>query len=207
MSILQNLSSIFDDLEYDPEDAKPCARSKPTLENIVRVVYQGSTADSGPWIAGGAGRQLALGETSFNDIDIWFRNSAQYEQVLNRLDNEFGSEMYETFSSDNARTYTAGANKIQLIRRNYYQSIDEVFKSFDFTCCQVAVDDDLTPYGPGLADAKSMKLVLNYFDERAFLARYAKYVGYGYVMDPKEFLAIIENRTLNYEFDGSTLGY
>jgi len=32
-------------------------------------------------------------------------------------------------------------------------------------------------------------------------------VGYGYVMDPEEFLKIIERKDINYEFDGSVFGY
>jgi hypothetical protein len=115
--------------------------------------------------------------------------------------------MYETFNSENAVTYQLGNYKVQLIRRAYYPTVDDVFKSFDFTCCQVAVDKELQAYGPGVDDAKNNKLKLNHYDNKAFLARYAKYVGYGYVMDPEEFLEIIERKDINYEFDGSVLGY
>jgi hypothetical protein len=69
------------------------------------------------------------------------------------------------------------------------------------------VDDDLTAYGPGKEDAKNYVLRLNRLDPQAFLARYAKYLGYGYKMEPAEFLGIIENHTLNYEFDGTIMGY
>jgi len=178
-----------------------------TLPNILRLIYQGSTERSGPWIAGGMGRQIAIGETSFNDIDVWFRDKDQLTQVQSRLQDAFGYEMYEKFASDNALTYKAGNYTIQLIKRKWYPSLDSVFADFDFTCCQVAVDDDMSAYGPGIDDAKNKILKLNRFDEKAFLARYAKYVGYGYVMDPDAFIKIIENNTMNYDFDGTTLGY
>jgi hypothetical protein len=187
------------------------AKDKPkvdiTLPNILRLIYQGSSERSGPWIAGGMGRQIAIGETSFNDIDVWFRDKDQLTQVQNRLQDAFGYEMYEKFASDNAMTYKAGNYTIQLIKRKWYPSLDSVFADFDFTCCQVAVDDDMSAYGPGIDDAKNKILKLNRFDEKAFLARYAKYVGYGYVMDPDAFIKIIENNTMNYDFDGTTLGY
>lgn len=203
-----NLTELFSGL-FDPntDNTRNKPKQKPTLENIVRVIYQGSSEKNGPWIAGGCGRQVAIGENNFNDIDVWFKNLQQFDDVRLRLEEQFGYEMYETYNSPNAVTYSVGRLKVQLIRRAYYPSLDAVFNSFDFTCCQVALDDNLTAYGPGLDDAKNMQLVLNHFDSKAFLARYAKYVGYGYVMDPAEFIKIIENKELNYEFDGTVFGY
>jgi hypothetical protein len=200
------LSSIFSDFDLEPTVVNP-PKLDSTLKNIVSVIYQNTTDRTGPWIAGGMGRQLVLGETSYNDVDIWFRDQAQYDQVLARLQDAFGDDMTEKYASPNAMTYTVGSNVVQLIKRRWYQNLDAVFADFDFTCCQVAVDDDLTAYGPGVQDAKDYKLKLNRLDPQAFLARYAKYMGYGYVMEPAEFLDIIENSTLNYEFDGTTLGY
>jgi hypothetical protein len=203
MNLTLTLENLFASLTG--EEAKP--RQQPTLENIVRTIYQGTSEKSGPWIAGGCGRQIVLGETDFNDIDVWFKDVIQFEEIQKRLNDEFGHGMYETYSSDNAITYQVGKFKVQLIRRAYYPSLDAVFDKFDFTCCQIAVNDDLTAYGPGVEDAKNYVLKLNKFDSKAFLARYAKYVGYGYVMDSDEFLDIIEKQELNYEFDGSVFGY
>jgi hypothetical protein len=200
-----NLHELFQSVF--PDDKTNSPKQRPTLANIVSIIYQHSTEKSGPWIAGGCGRQIALGESNFNDIDVWFNNEFQFQQVRARLNIQFGYEMYETFSSDNAITYQVGKFKVQLIRRAYYPSLDAVFDKFDFTCCQIAVNDDLTAYGPGIADAKNYVLKLNKLDNKAFLARYAKYVGYGYVMNTDEFLDIIEKQELNYEFDGSVFGY
>ncbi len=200
-----NLIEVFEAFGVKAKDNTP--KLEPTLENIVGQIYLHSTERAGPWIAGGMGRQIVLGEKKFNDIDVWFRDKFQFEEVYNRLSDQFGYNMYEKFSSDNAQTYQIGDHNVQLILRKWYPSLDAVFADFDFTCCQVAVNDDLTAYGPGVEDAKNYALKLNRFDERAFLARYAKYVGYGYVMNPDEFIQIIENNTMNYEFDGSTLGY
>lgn len=199
-----NLTEIFSGL-FEADTVRNTPKQKPTLSAIVDIIYQNS--DTGPWIAGGCGRQIAIGESNFADIDVWFRTPFQFAQTKDRLHETFGYEMYETFASDNAITYQMGSYKVQLIKRAYYPSIDDVFKSFDFTCCQVAVDKDLQAYGPGVEDAKSNVLKLNHYDPKAFLARYAKYVGYGYIMNPEEFLEIIERKDINYEFDGSVLGY
>jgi hypothetical protein len=179
----------------------------PSLENIIKQIYFDSTFDKGPWIAGGMGRQLALGETEFADIDIWFSSPFQFEQVYRRLADQFTNSLYEVYSSDNASTYQLGQYKVQLIKRAYYPSLQAVFDNFDFTCCQVAVMPDLSIAGPGIEDAKNYTLKLNKLDTKAFLARYGKYVSYGYKMNPDEFIKIINTETLNYEFDGSVFGY
>lgn len=197
---MQNLFDIFQ---------IPKTGLRPTLENIVATVYEHSTPQQGPWIAGGMGRQLVIDPTcsTFADIDVWFNNPISYESCSLRLNNTFGNYMYETFASDNAVTYTIGDFKVQLIRRAYYTSVEEVFANFDFTCCQIAVDQNLNTYGPGIDDARNYVLKLNKLDLRGFLARYAKYVGYGYTMPNEEFLDIIDNEEINYEFDATTLGY
>lgn len=199
------LTNIFDDFEVSP---LPKPGKEPTLKNIVDTIYEDSN-EYGPWIAGGMGRQLAINPEcqEFADIDVWFSGPTSYELCMIRLNNTFGNYLYESFTSDNARTYTIGDHKVQLIRRAYYDSLDEVFDNFDFTCCQVAVDKDFKLSGPGLADARNYVLKLNKLDSRGFLARYAKYVGYGYTMPNEEFLDIIDNEEINYEFDATTLGY
>lgn len=194
----QNLFDIFQ---------IPKSGLNPTLHNIVDTIYKDSTLEQGPWIAGGMGRQIVLGENNFSDIDVWFSNPTSYEHCMLRLNNTFGNHMYETYTSDNAITYTVGDFKVQLIRRAYYKSLDDVLNNFDFTCCQIAVDRNLKTYGPGIEDAKNYVLKLNKLDRRGFLARYAKYVGYGYTMPNNEFLDIINNEEINYEFDATTLGY
>ena len=185
----------------------PKSGIKPTLTNIVDTIYKDSTLEQGPWIAGGMGRQIVLGESNFADIDVWFNNLHSFQQCMIRLNDTFGNYMYETYTSDNAITYTVGDFKVQLIRRAYYTSLNDVLDNFDFTCCQIAVDKNLKAYGPGIEDAINYVLKLNKLDCRGFLARYAKYVGYGYTMPNNEFLDIINNEEINYEFDATTLGY
>jgi hypothetical protein len=203
-----NLTEIFADFA-SPRYKDHFGNDQPTLKNIVNVIYKNSNQEQGPWIAGGMGRQLAVDPTcqEFADIDVWFNNKTSYEQCANRLNFAFGNHMYETFSSDNARTFTIGDHKVQLIRRAYYETLDDVFANFDFTCCQVAVDQNFKLLGPGIDDARNLILKVNKLDTRGFLARYAKYVGYGYVMPNNEFLDIINNEDINYEFDATTLGY
>lgn len=199
--------SILDIFDTKSPVKKHDLKFDTSLKNIVNQIYLHSTEQSGPWIAGGMGRQMAVGENNFNDVDVWFASKLQYEQVLTRLEDAFSHAMAEKFTSSNATTYKIGEHTVQLIRRRWYASLRAVFDDFDFTCCQIAVDDNMTPYGPGIEHARSMVLKLNRYDNQGFLARYAKYVSYGYTMDAKEFLDILNNEDMNYEFDGTTLGY
>lgn len=206
-----DFSNLFETLEVDsdPLAAKKPVKSKtePSLKNIVDCILEGSTVQSGPWIAGGMGRQLAIGETKFNDVDVWFSNQLQMDQLTRKLFDTFAADIYESFNSNNALTLQVGDQKVQLIKKEFYPSVNHVFDRFDFTCCQVGVLQDLSIYGPGVDDAKSRELRVSRLDPRAFIARYAKYIGYGYVMNPDKFIEILENEELNYEFDGSTLDY
>jgi hypothetical protein len=205
--MFKNLSEVFTSLEDNIVESRVFL--KPTLPNIMDVIYKDSTQAHGPWVAGGMGRQLAVDPTcqQFSDIDVWFSDSKTFDQCTLRLNNAFGNVMYETFSSANAKTYQVGDHKVQLIRRAYYDSLDAVFKQFDFTCCQVAVDKNFYIHGPGIEDARAFKLKVNRLDKRGFLARYAKYVGYGYTMPNEVFLNIIDDEEINYEFDTESLGY
>lgn len=201
----QNLTEMV--FEFRDLIRKEKSGLKPTLENILAEIYAESSYERGPWIAGGMPRQLAIGETNFVDIDVWFSSVYQLERLKKRLAEKFHDSMYESFVSENAETYQIGDFKVQLIKRAYYSNLQEVFDNFDFVCCQVAVMPDMRPFGPGIDDAKNRVLRVNKIDKKGFLARYGKYVSYGYVMDPEEFIDIINTEELNYEFDGSVFGY
>jgi hypothetical protein len=183
--------------------------SKPLLaEDIVKTILTYNDNTVGPWIAGGMGRQLVIGESNFNDIDVWFNNHRQLELTRNRLLTTYKGQIWQEYNSVNAETWTVGDYKIQLIKKKFFNSVEEVFDGFDFTCCQVAVDRNCRPYGPGLEDAESGRLRVHCLNKDSFLARYAKYVGYGYAMPKEEFLNWIEKtQDINYKFDGTAFGY
>lgn len=178
-----------------------------TPENIVSTILKDAD-HRGPWIAGGMGRQLVLGEYDFNDIDVWFSNRVQLNLARQRIIETFGSSAYISFKSDNAETFQVGEYKVQLIIKTFFKDINELFEHFDFTCCQVGVDRNMKVYGPGINDAKNYVLRVNKLNSDKFLARYAKYIGYGYRMDPQDLLDTVEKyKELVYEFDGSTFDY
>jgi hypothetical protein len=188
-------------------DCTPRLGIRPTAENIVSTLLKNAD-DHGPWIAGGMGRQLVLGEHDFNDIDVWFSSANQMNRVKHTLIETFASGAYMSYKSDNAETFQVGEYKVQLITKTFFKDIDTLFEHFDFTCCQVAVDKEMNVYGPGIEDAKNYVLKINKLNSNKFLARYGKYISYGYRMDPKDLVATLEKyEELTYEFDGSTFDY
>lgn len=206
MSVV-DIMSIFDDLETGTKTLflKPKVHF-PEVKEILETILQDKT-QIGPWVAGGMGRQIAVGETTFNDIDIWFNSSRQFHEVKERLFSKYEKCTLQVYDTDNAETCYVGNQKLQLIKRQWFNSIEHVFEHFDFSCCQIAVNEDLSLYGPGIDDAKNYVLKTKRVDTKTFLARYGKYVSYGYKMDPEEFLNTINENEVAYEFDGSTFGY
>jgi len=179
-----------------------------TFNTFVKFYHDFSNQEFGPWIAGGCGRQLSLGENDFNDVDVWFSSRSQYDYFRLKMQEHFGNNIYRVYDSENAETWEGQGIKVQLIKKQFFSSVDAVFDYFDFTCCQVAVDRDGQVYGPGLMDARNRLLKINRLDPDNFIIRYAKYVSYGYVMDNKEFLDILENhKEINYDFDGTFTHY
>jgi hypothetical protein len=180
---------------------------KSTIANIFEFFHKNSSIESGPWIAGGVGRQLAIGEREFNDIDIWFSSREQFQRFKEGFIGHFGDNVYRIFDSENAETWQVITTKVQFIKKEFFKNSDDVLEHFDFTCCQILVDGKMNIRGNGIKDAKNRVLKVNKLDHTNFLSRYAKYVSYGYVMDPTEFIKIIETADINYEFDGTTIDY
>ena len=118
----------------------------------------------GPWIAGGSVIRWMQGQSmnSFSDIDVFFRNQAQFHQLDQYLQQliyrEYPDEKFiifdnkllsisndspgcqQLFRSDNAITYSWYGYRIQLINRSYYQDVNEMLSAFDIIACKIATD-------------------------------------------------------------------
>lgn len=108
----------------------------------------------GPWIAGGAVRRTMTGEDLTSDYDFFFRSERQYNEfLLDAMDlgsvlkssNDMNVAM--TFPADYSTVRQAGtpdsANsslKVQAIKFRFYESIEEVIDSFDYTLAQFGFD-------------------------------------------------------------------
>lgn len=91
------------------------------------------------YVAGGIVRRLIDNQSMNSDVDLFFNSEDSLNAILNKLEtlnaklkksNIFNS----TFELDN--------QEIQLIHIDYYDSMEKLLDSFDFTICQFGIDND-----------------------------------------------------------------
>jgi hypothetical protein len=155
------------------------------LDWFPNIDYQGY------YIAGGFIRSYYLKKQP-KDMDIFFEDLSQLDIVISKLKLQGYTVKKKTRY---AITMENGNKTIQLIR-NINGSIEEVFKDFDFTVCQVAVKGDSLWYGDSFFDdLENKRLVLN---EESFnrcattLERVVRYASYGFVPDRKQLTILIK---------------
>jgi hypothetical protein len=150
----------------------------------------------GPWIAGGAGLRWYQGlTTDSSDIDVWFRNRIQFEQVFNTLTS------YERHFALVCKTGNAVTLRfiipiedrttdqpypdhfdVQLISKQFFSSPEDIIDYFDFTICQVVTDGDQVMIGPRTHHDIKHKILRFNGDVNSTLAvrRFTKYLCRGY---------------------------
>jgi len=109
---------------------------------------------NGPWIAGGAVIQWFNGlPVRSHDVDIFFKNSSQYhlyekffqQSIVSSYDYPTSTpndlkDCSLVFDSPKAKTYKYQHWKIQLIKTNFFNSINDLLDHFDITACKLATD-------------------------------------------------------------------
>lgn len=92
----------------------------------------------GPWIAGGAIRNLLCGDSvTKSDIDYFFRDVNQFSDFCTEMDRLGAIKKYENKFNT---TWFLGEQKVQAISVAYYNDTISLLDSFDFTICQIATD-------------------------------------------------------------------
>ena len=87
------------------------------------------------FIAGGFIRNLFT-NSEVNDVDIYFRRKADLEKIL--FDEFRGN--YILSATKKAVTLKYDNKLLQLIHIDYFNDAEQIFNSFDFTCCMGAYD-------------------------------------------------------------------
>lgn len=147
----------------------------------------------GPWIAGGAARRLLQGESlEKGDIDLFFKDFKSWKHFCDTLE---GYEL--VIKTQRATTFLVHGFKVQCIKRQFYATLEEVFKDFDFSVCQVATDgfelgatkqahldvtDQVLRFAPGGKIAK-----------HTLVQRLSKYVNHGMLPEPGLFELVVKS--------------
>lgn len=142
---------------------------------------------NGPWIAGGAPlrwwQNQSVGES---DIDVFCANAKQVEDVVERI-KEYG-RWSRKYDSENAITLSYWSKNdsskiwtIQVIKRRYFNSLQEVIDSFDMTVCEIGTGGNNWQLNKHTAkDIRERNLRLKSPLQPDALKRVIKYWTYGY---------------------------
>lgn len=189
---------------------------------------------TGPWIAGGSVLKLIQGKPlDTSDIDIFFPSPELFDKYRQLLDVIVDSKERTTFipnygkpnsltskgrlrsgvsqiskhQTSKAYTYSLNIATIQIIKRQYYQTVGALLGDFDFTVCMFATDGTQIAYFPqGLIDAKNMNLRIHRIHKDSILVhRFYKYLANGYTPLPGEARLIhevVREDTARYALSG-----
>lgn len=159
----------------------------------------------GPWIAGGACLRWYQGQAvGRSDLDIFFANEAQLTETYEHI--RSWGRSHVKHQSDNAITleYNSKHNtwNLQLIKKRYYKSIQEVIDNFDITVCQIGTDGKTWTMNPNTAkDIRERNLCMRMPLQPDALKRLTKYWTYGYRPVPGLVEAVRDNPMARWEFD------
>jgi hypothetical protein len=134
--------------------------------------------EDGPWLCGGALRSIASGE-KIRDFDVFFKSLDQMHDYQSRL---ISIGFVKSRQSDNAAVFTRDGFVVNTVSVAFYNSIDDVISSFDFTISMFGTDGKHLYCGDyALFDTGRKKLALNKLTyPTATLRRLLKYSSYGY---------------------------
>lgn len=194
---LQDIFTEFNSKKYEPSiNVKQFERNLSyakfntiPIDDTIPVFVIEPDINNGPWIAGGAPLQWYQNKSvKQGDIDVFCRNKKQADDVIKRvLAHSSRGAGSATFQTDNATTIEFGdpiekmdSWKIQVITCKYFNSIEEVIKSFDITVCQVATCGYEWIVGPQtVKDINQKSLRFNRYTPDS-VKRLTKYWCYGY---------------------------
>jgi len=198
---------------------------------VVADAVGGCNLDSGPWIAGGTARRLWFDIPWYqHDIDFFFSNMQSWRLADEKIDSILKKQQSEIdskpstdlfkrqatlMSSDdvnlskyitkNAVTYRIKVLdrilSIQLIRNEFYNTLNDLWDRFDFTVCKFATNGKTI-----LADLQAVdhcierKLIMNDSTRTLSARRVIKYSLYGFDADRDivtELLRQYNEKTIN----------
>lgn len=149
-----------------------------TLNEAIEIIL-GNSIEVGPWIAGGAIRRTLDERPLDSDIDVFFKNKEQMDFTITHLKHEGFKESKKT---EHHVELVKDKLKIQCINFMYYDKVEDLLDSFDFTICQFATDGKHLYTTPmALWDLARKRLVINKITFGvATLRRLIKYQKQGY---------------------------
>jgi len=213
-SVLSTLEELFGEHNMQVQSAKynevvdvvdfPCVHR----DDSEPITLIWPDAKNGPWIAGGAAlrwwQHQPVGES---DIDVFCANAKQAEDIIERI-KDYG-RWQRKYESDNAVTlsYWSKDNSsktwtIQIIKRRYFKSLEDVINNFDITVCEIGTCGNEWVLGKQTAkDIRERNLRLKIPLQPDALKRVVKYWTYGYLPVEGVLEAVQNNPIGKWQFE------
>lgn len=141
------------------------------------------------WLAGGAVRRIISGQKLDSDYDLFFTSLENLELFWAGIEKDKNIKITKEISSEHnvtlildCKEYEIENLKLQLIKIEFYSSLEEVLRSFDYTLCQFGLDGNKLVCGEtSLWDLGRKRIVINTITYPvASLRRLLKYTSQGY---------------------------
>lgn len=104
----------------------------------IQEVKRWGVSFKGSYIAGGLITSIFT-NSPVNDVDVFFKTEQDFR---NAVQEAVESGLFCLNISNRAITFSDSGNIIQLCHSGFYPTVDDLFKSFDFTICMGAFDID-----------------------------------------------------------------
>lgn len=198
----------------------PLPSSSHIAHEVIERLVPYLSYENGPWVAGGALRRLVMGDIKGEfDVDIFFRDKAQHDQLKVALEGEKfhthpflrrwelkTSQMEEnqgkTYYKSKAKDCLFGFNdriQVQYIDNFFFKSADELLNDFDFTVVQLVSDGRTIRYSPITKEHIDKRILsLNPNSQIRQMNRLCRYMSYGFKPDRTMLADMEHNPRITY---------
>jgi hypothetical protein len=177
----------------------------PRVREACLLYFNGLILEDAPlaFVAGGAVRDWFSSSKITSDVDLWFKNVDDANKTVEKLRSEFGEPMFE---SDGVVNFAIRKHKIQIIRRVFFQTPEDVLNYFDFTISCAAVSTvEVIVHPQFFSDLCRRRLnIANLPHPRTTLNRVLKYERKGFRICPDEMNKLVRavHKLQPHEIDG-----
>ena len=148
--------------------------------------------ETGPWIAGGSLLRTYMGISIFNDIDVFFASTQQYDQYYKELKEQrhftITSDVVHGNVHDVTVEFRGKPFKIQMITIELFDRATALLDKFDLNICQIAYDGSHVYVAEGtLPSIENREIHFNSITyPQKMISRCMKYAKYGFSLPNSE---------------------
>ena len=113
-------------------------KQRDALERFIPTALLEVLSENNCWVAGGAVTSIFT-DKPINDVDVYFRNAAELEIVMNFVKSK-PLAMSIICRTNRALTFWCQGVVVQLVFFKYFDTAEGLFNSFDFVACMGAFD-------------------------------------------------------------------